>query len=386
MGDSTDGSGAQGDPSSGEGRERREVGGDGESPGRLAVGPINIRSVALTGLLVIAVFHTLHVASSVLMPIMLAVVITVTLTPVTRAMGRLRVPSVVTALFVTAGGVGLIVGATYLLAQPIAAWAERLPDLLRELEFKTRDIQESVKGLGEMSERVGEVVEGGKGGPGDPIEVSLRDRSLARAFVFQTGTVAINSAVVLALVFFLIAAGDRFLVKLVHVIPSLRQKVKAVTIVREIQRDVSVYVSTIAVVNIGLGIVTGFAMHLMGLGDALLWGVMAALFNFVPYLGAVAGMMVIGLVGFGEFDSAWRTFTTMGVYYGLTAIEGTFITPMLLGRRLTLNPLMIFVSLLLWGWLWGIVGVFLAVPILAGVKILCDRIESLAFVGEFLGR
>ena len=191
-------------------------------------------------------------------------------------------------------------------------------------------------------------------------------------------------AVVLVLLYFLLASGDLFLRKLIRTLPTLEDKKRAVDIARQLESDLSAYLSTVTLINLGLGVAVGVAMYLLGLPNPVLWGGLATILNFVPYLGAIVGILVIGLVAALTFDGVGQMLLPPLVYFLLTACEGYFVTPMILGRRLTLNPVMILLSLLFWGWLWGIAGAVLAVPMLAVVKILCDHLEPLHPLGEFL--
>lgn len=351
------------------------------------LGPARIRSAILTGIFLIALLWLLSFAKPVIVPTVLATVLAIVLTPAVRAAGRLGVPASIAALLVIGGVLGTTVMGVWLLSGPAIEWAERMPALVENIERKTSGLRSSVEEVEQISDQVGELVAGTGGAAPGTLEVTVREaRPLARLFMLEMGNVVVGAALVFALAFFLLASGDGFLRKLVHVIPELRGKVQAVTILRGIQREISLYFATITTINIGLGVVTGAAMWLMGLPNAVLWGTMAALLNFVPYLGAIAGVAVIGLIGSAEFDTLGPILWTMGVYYALTAAESNIVTPLLLGRRMTLNPPMIFLSVLLWGWLWGLTGVFLAVPILAAMKIVCDRVPALGAVGEFLGK
>jgi predicted PurR-regulated permease PerM len=190
---------------------------------------------------------------------------------------------------------------------------------------------------------------------------------------------------VVVLLYFLLASGDLFLRKLVRVLPHPEDKKRAVEIARRLRQDISIYLRTITLINIGLGVAEGTAMHLLGMPNPMLWGVMATVFNFVPYLGAMAGIVVIAAVATLSFETPAQYILPPIVYFLLTALEGYFITPVIVGRRLTLNPVVILMGLFLWGWIWGIPGAVLAVPMLASFKIVCDHIPPLTPVGEFLG-
>lgn len=187
----------------------------------------------------------------------------------------------------------------------------------------------------------------------------------------------------LVLLYFLLASGDAFTDKCIDVTPHLRDKREVAATIIEGQRAISAYLLTITCINAGLGVVIGLTMWLLGMPNPVLWGVLAWLFNYVPYVGAIAGATAAGLVAFGAFDDA-RVLLVPTLYFVWTTIEGNVVTPQVLGKRLNLNAPVIIVWLLLLGWLWGIPGVLLAVPLLAAFKILCDHVEVLAPFGKFL--
>jgi predicted PurR-regulated permease PerM len=172
--------------------------------------------------------------------------------------------------------------------------------------------------------------------------------------------------------------------KLVRVLPTLTDKKKAVALGRTIQTAMARYLFTITCINVGLGVATGVMLHLVGMPNPILWGVMVALFNYIPYIGPAISGSVLTVVAFITFDDMGDILMVPLLYFVLETIEGQFITPYLTGRSLTLNPVMVFLSMLLWGWIWGVIGALMAVPILITVKIFCDHIGSLHAVGEFV--
>ena len=168
-------------------------------------------------------------------------------------------------------------------------------------------------------------------------------------------------------------------------LPLLQDKKKAVMIARETETSVSPYLFTVTLVNVGLGLVVTLAMMLIGMPNPLLWGALAALAEFVPYLGAFAMLITLSLSGLVTFAQVGHAMLVPGTYVAINLVQANFVTPTVLGRRLTLNPVAILVGLVFWWWLWGVGGAFVAVPLLATFKIFCDHIESLAPIGEFLG-
>ena len=179
-------------------------------------------------------------------------------------------------------------------------------------------------------------------------------------------------------------SGDTFLRRLVEILPSFSNKRQAVDIFQQVESDISAYLVTITLMNAAVGVATAMVMWLTGIGDPILWGAVAFLLNFLPILGPIIGVVIFVLVGLLTIDTLWQAFLPAALYLGIHLIEGQLITPMLLARRFTLNPVLVIISLVFWFWMWGVPGAILSVPMLAITKIICDRIRPLAAFGHFL--
>lgn len=353
--------------------------------GKLLAGPMDVRSFMLTGLFVLALLAVIYAAKPVLVPMVLAILLAVMLGHVVRWLRyELRIPSGVGAAIVLATLVGVFGLAAYYLSTPATTWLQDMPDEMREMERKFRGLKERVEGLREASEQVEAMAN--DNGDEDAVDVRVREATITPFLLGQTWYIGANAFLTLGLLYFLLAADDLFLVKLVRVIPKFANKKLAVEVVHQVQSDIAIYFLTITLINAGLGVAIGTAMWLLGVPNPLLWGIAAALLNFIPFGGAIIGVLAVAVVAAANFENVGYILLVPAVYYTLTTIEGSFLTPMILGKRLVLNPVVIFVSLIVWGWMWGIPGIFLAVPIMSAIKITCDNIEPLRVVGEFLGR
>ncbi|MGH6678330.1 MAG: AI-2E family transporter, partial [Bradyrhizobium sp.] len=184
--------------------------------------------------------------------------------------------------------------------------------------------------------------------------------------------------------FFLLVSGDIFLHRLVEILPRFSSKRQVVEISQQIESDISAYLLTITIMNAAVGIAMALVMWFAGMGDPIFWGAVAFLLNFVPILGPVLGVAIFLLSGMLSSDPLWQALLPAGLYLGVHLIEGETVTPMLLARRFTLNPVLVIISLVFWFWMWGIAGAILSVPMLAVTKIVCDRIRPLAAFGHFL--
>jgi predicted PurR-regulated permease PerM len=208
---------------------------------------------------------------------------------------------------------------------------------------------------------------------------------IKQALFGGTTAVVSETIVVIVLLYFLLASGDLFLRKLIKVLPTFKDKKRAVEIAREMEHNISTYLFTVTLINIGVGVAVGVGVWLLKMPNPVLWGALACVLTYIPYLGAMVGIGILSLAALLVFDDLGHALAVPAVYLVVSFLEGNFVTPLVLGRRLTLNPVVIFVGLLFWFFLWGIPGALLAVPTLAVFKIVCDHVDTLAPIGEFFG-
>jgi predicted PurR-regulated permease PerM len=226
---------------------------------------------------------------------------------------------------------------------------------------------------------------GGTSGASRAQEVTLAGPTIFDRIVSTSAALLAGTLETLVLLYFLLASGDLFLQKLTKMLPEFRDKKKAVAIARETETSISTYLSTVALINVIEGGVVSLVMWALGMPNPVLWGVLVLFVEFVPYLGALAMVAVLTLAALSTFESVGRIIAVPASYLVINLLQAYVLTPLLLGRRLTLNPVAILMGLILWWEIWGVAGAFIAVPLLAAFKILCDHIETLAPVGEFLG-
>ena len=348
----------------------------------LLQGPFGIRSLALSGLLILACFYTLYFARAFFLPIVLALLLTFLLSPLVRGLKKLRIPEALGAGIVVLGLLGVLGLGVYELSAPVSDWMQQAPASLRKLERRVRDLKKPVQTVSKATEQVAKIAQVGGGAPASQVTSAP---TLGARLLSQALDVAVSGVSMIILLYFLLAAEDMFLRKLIKVLPRLDDKKRAVDIARQIETEISAYLSTVTLINVALGLAVWGLMAWIGLPNPLLWGVMATVFNYIPYLGPLTMLAVLAGVGFLTFNDLPHALLPPGAFAALTFVEGYLLTPMVLGRRLTLNPVVIFLALSFWGWLWGIAGAVMAVPIMVVFKIFCDHSEPLAPVGEFLG-
>jgi predicted PurR-regulated permease PerM len=341
------------------------------------------RHVALVGLFLLAIFYTLHLAQALFLPIVLAILLDFLLSPLVRALRKLGLPEPAGAGIVMLGLVATLFLGLYYLSGPAARYISLAPQSIERVRQKMESMRGSVEQVTEAAEQVERVAEGGEA---EATQVEIKGPSLTRQFFGGTTAFLSAATVVVFLTYFLLAVGDLFLQKLVGVLPQFKDKRVAVTIFRETEAQISLYLFTTTLINTGVGVVTGIVVHLLGMPNAVLWGVVAAVLNFVPYVGAVANTVLLALAALVVFDDAGRALLVPGAFLVLNLIESNLVTPVIYGNRMRLNTVALFIGLVFWWYLWGVPGAILAVPMMAAFKITCDHIESLAPIGEFLGK
>jgi predicted PurR-regulated permease PerM len=342
----------------------------------------DVRSIALTGLLILGIFYTVYFMRSILLPLVLALLLSYLLRPIVRFLARLRIAPPFGAAILLLSLVALVAYSISFLAAPAAAWLEKAPYSLQSLQAKLVPLRQPLQSVAKASGELEKLATPDSGAAKPIIEV--KRHPIIDSLYVRTPEFIVSAALLLILLYFLLAHDGVFLTKVIKLLPTLTDKKRAVSIANEIEAHVSRYLFTVTMINVSLGVVVGTTAGLLGLRNPLMWGVMVALLNFVPYLGALTGIICMTLGAVLSFDSLGYALIFPAMYLGFATLEGNFITPWVMGRSLTLNPVIVLLSLTFWGWIWGIAGIILAVPILAGVKIFCAHITPTEPIAEFL--
>ncbi len=292
------------------------------------------------------------------------------------------IPPPLGAALVVSALIGSVSYGGVTLAEPAAKWVERAPASARAIQQKLRFVREPIE---RMSDATKEVEEAARIDDNDrePVVV-VRPPPLSEVILDHAQSLVAGALVTVILLYFLLAAPDRLLSKVIAMAPRFGDKKLMVTAMREVEAEISRYLLTISAINAGLGIAVGAAMYMLGIPNAALWGVLAALANFVPYAGAASMALVIGAVGVLTFDEPFQMLTPALVFLSLTSLEAYLLTPVILGRRLTMSRVAVFVSVVGGSWLWGIPGALIAVPLLATTKILAKHVPGLEPLSQLL--
>src|SRR3546814_477962 len=293
-----------------------------------------------------------------------------------RGLQRSVAHSAVGSLLVLLRGLAGTVARGSQLVEPASEWAKQVPREMRDLAPKLRELTRPVKAANEAAQDFARATDGEDTQPVEVVRTEVNDpyKSLTTTPMMIASVLA-----VVLLTFFFMVYGQNLQRNALSLLPTRQQKRVTVEILQSMEREVSRYVLTISVINALVGLVLAGIFYLLGvpLAEALLWGTMAMILNFAPYVGPLIGIIIMLMMGFVAFDELWMSLLPAGIYLGLHTLEGQILTPIVLGRQMRLSPLVLILALMVFGWLWGIIGLLLAVPLLVCVKIVLSKIEGM---------
>ena len=340
-----------------------------------------VPSFVLTGLFVLAALYTLYFARGVLIPVTLAVLLSLILSPAVLGLKRwLRLPApwgsaLVVGALVAAMGYGVAS-----LTQPAKEWIDKAPGMLRQVEIKLRDIRESVQEVSRITEKAEQIA--GQGGAG---KVAVAAPSLLSRTLTATPAFLVSVASTLILVYLLLAYGGTLTHQFVRMAPTVAEKRAVIKVARSFQGDIARYLLLMTCLSVGLGVVAGLALYWLGMPNPVLWAVMIAVLNYVPYLGAVLCLIVLTPVAILSIEPLGQALLVPAMFLILNILEGELLTAIVVGKYFTLNPIIVFLGILFWGWLWGVVGALIAVPLLVSFRIFCAYVPALHPLCDLIG-
>lgn len=323
-----------------------------------------------------------YFAKDILMPVVLGILFTLTLGPVVRGLQSFKVPAPIGAVLVVVSISAIIYAGINTLSSPVGKIFDDLPEIGERIGNHMRPFQDTMTEISEAGDQVQELAGGNSDEEINQVVVEGPGLITSAASTLATSITSLFIALILSV--FTLGSGTLLYEKIVSSVPQLSDKKLALRIVRDIESSVSRYFFTITIINVCLGLFVGGLLFAYGAPNAILWGAIAAVFNYLPFLGAIVGSLLLAAVSFGLYDSVSAALIPPLIYYGCNAIEGNFVTPYIVGRRLQLNIVAVFLTVAFWGWLWGLAGALMAVPILVFVNVLCEHIDGLKPLGHFI--
>ena len=340
--------------------------------------PHDPQTIYLGGLFLLACLAAAWVAQVVILPVVIAIVLKLLLQPLVRLQERVRVPRALGALVAVLLLLGVFGLLGAVLSGPASEMVKNFPTLLGKLQERFAAAQGLMDGMQPVLERLGI---GGQ----NPMELlHFNPGGMAKSIAGGASGFASHLLETLLILFYMLVFGETFMRRLVEVLPTFKDKKQAVEISNAVERDISAYLLTITIINTLVGIIAGAVMWAFGVPGAVVWGVLAFVFNYVPILGPLTGVLLFAAVGLATLGAAWTALLPAAAYLALHFAEGEMITPMVLAKRFTLNPIAVMLALVFWYWMWGIQGAILSVPLLAITKIVSDRLRPLRALGHLL--
>ena len=332
-----------------------------------------LRNRLQIAILAILLLYTCAIAEAVVVPVLIAMLFGLMLAPPVRLLERWRVPRALSSLLLVLLAIAIIGGAITALASPARAWVGRMPTALSHIQAVMKDIRRPFQMATEATRELGKITQMDESAP-----VRVVDTGPSPFAAALTAAPAVIGGIVITIVltFLFLLHGDELLRKFVTLAPHLRAKRDLVEATRTAQSEISMYVITVTLINAGLGLATAAALWLLGVHDPLLWGGVAALLNYAPFIGPMVTAVALLVVGFSEAATPALALAPPAAFLGLHLLEGQLLTPHLVGRRLALDPVMVFIAMLVLGWMWGVAGFLLAVPLLTCAKIIAERVEG----------
>ncbi len=339
----------------------------------------------LRALLLIVALAVAYVARDLLLPVVLALFIALTFRPAIRYSSKHHVPPLLAAAIIfgllSVGGFSIV----YFASGPVVAWFEDAPQMLKAFSEKFDGLQSSLDTITDLTAKLQDVSKAANAAPIQ--EVVVRESALPAIFSVVTGypiqfLVTLLTTLILAV--FLMASGDLFYEKLVRILPSLSARKQALHIAYAIEDEISAYVLTLSSINLVMGVLVALIFHMLGMPLPYLWGLLAFLFNYIPYVGALTGIALSAFTAIVTFDSLGYALLIPLAYGACSIIESEVLSPQIMGRSLQMNSVAILLSLAFWTWLWGIAGCALALPFLVTIKVFCDHMDGLSGLGEFI--
>ena len=324
----------------------------------------------------------LYFAHVAFVPVALALLFALVLSGPVEALHGWRVPRGVSAAILMIAILGIFAAVVNFLTVPAQQWFAAAPHTLRVIEKKIRPLEQVVSRIDDLRNSAGNI--GSPSHPGQQPAVAAPEESAPVMLLDATRGAVISSVTVIILTLFLLAGGPPMLARMTSAFASDLNSGHIIDVIEKVRSEVGRFYVTMALINVGLGFATAFAMMWCGMPNPFLWGTMAGILNFIPYLGSTTTLMVLTVVAIVSFDGLSHVLAVAGSYLALATIEGQFVQPLLVGRRLQLNPLLVFLALWFGGLFWGVAGIVLATPTLVALKVVAENARGARPLLNFL--
>jgi predicted PurR-regulated permease PerM len=336
---------------------------------------IKSRVTSVRLLLAGAIGLLLYFAHVAFIPVALALLIFLVLSGPVEALHCRNVPRSVSAAVIVAAILGIMVALVNFMSEPAQKWFAAAPHTFRLIERKIRPFEQFMARVGDLRNAAGNLGSGpqpAQAAPA-PAPAPAAQESAPAMLLDGARTVVLSGVTIVILTLFLLSGGPPMLARMTSAFASDLKSAHILSVIEKVRSEVGRFYATTALINVGLGLVTGFVMMLCGMPNPFLWGTMAAFLNFIPYAGATTTLVVLTIVAIISFDGLGHVVAVAGSYLAIATIEGQFVQPLLVGRRLQLNPMLVFLALWLGGCFWGIAGIILATPTLAALKVVASH-------------
>ncbi|MER9372162.1 AI-2E family transporter [Mesorhizobium sp. M0491] len=336
----------------------------------------------LIGIFLFMAIYALYFARAFFMPVMLAFLLALTLTPIVRLLRKHGIPEVISATLLVLLSICAFAIVGYLLSGPIIDLINNTSSIGQQLAERLAQLRQPFEKIMQISHQIEQLTETSQ-------ESGIQKVAVAQSGILSAAASNILSAgtgltIIFVLSLFLLASGTMFYEKIIQSFARLSEKKRALRVVYDVEREISHYLLTVTIINAGLGTVIALGLWALGMPNPLVWGVAAALLNFLPYVGALITIVLVTIMALISFDTIFYALLAPAFVILCDIIEGQFVTPMVVGRRLEINAVAIFIAIAFWSWLWGFVGALMAVPLLVVIKVFCDHFDGLSHVGNFL--
>lgn len=345
----------------------------------------NNLATPIYGLFTLGILYTLYVAHQIILPITLAILASLLMAPAVRgARKRWKIPRGVTALVLILGLLAGMAGVGWAVSSPIMEWVEKAPEGMSRLLVGGKGITASLERVTESARKVEKKMDELSKGD-EPTKVVVQSNSWQQTMFTKLRNGATGLALALALSYFLLVSGDNLIRNFVRQLPRDDRRM-VLRVVRDSQSQIAQYLMVISASNLLVGVLTGLMCWAVGLPSPVVWGLIAGLARFVPYLGVIGTVGLLAVISLTTLDQLWMMMIAPMGYLALTSVVGFFLEPYIHGFRMSINPVVIFLSIFFWGWLWGAIGVVMAVPLMTVLQVVLKQIPRLRPVYRVIAR